>query len=177
MSKRIYTKTGDGGETGLAGGGRLKKNHYRIEAYGTIDELNAHLGNVRSKNPPAEIGIILERIQSSLFIIGGQVASSVATKIQIQPNDVAFLEVSIDEITEKLPPLKNFVLPGGSSISSELHIARTVCRRAERRIVSLDEKESIDPTILEFLNRLSDLLFVLARFANEQAGVKEIIWP
>ena len=177
---KIYTKTGDAGETGLLGG-RVRKDAPRIEAYGTVDELNAVLGLVRSEGPPSGVDALLERIQNHLFDLGAELASigpAADRTPKIGSAHIASLEAAIDEHEAGLAPLKEFILPGGTRAASALHLARTVCRRAERRVVSLaavpDEPVSAD--LLIYLNRLSDLCFVLARFVNAAAGVPDVPW-
>jgi len=178
---KIYTRTGDTGDTGLFGGPRVRKDHARIEAYGTIDELNAVLGMVRSQELPPELSTLLETFQNDLFTLGAELATPDPGQHEmprVAENDVARLEKQIDHFEALLPPLKQFILPSGSSAGTMLHVARAVCRRAERRVVTLQETatETVSTTILVYLNRLSDLLFVLARFANQQAGQPEIPW-
>jgi cob(I)alamin adenosyltransferase len=179
---KIYTKTGDGGETGLIDGSRVPKNHARVASYGDVDELNAVLGAARAQSSRAELRALLHEIQRDLFAIGAQLAdpdSRVAArrpKAALTAGCVEHLEAAIDQHEQALPPLRVFILPGGSPLGSFLHLARTVCRRAERSAVTLSQKESIDPLILTYLNRLSDLLFVLARFENRSAGEPEDAW-
>ncbi|MBX7165596.1 MAG: cob(I)yrinic acid a,c-diamide adenosyltransferase [Pirellulales bacterium] len=178
---KIYTRTGDQGETGLFGGPRVSKDAPRIEAYGTVDELNAVLGLVLTAPLPPAIGEILRRVQHELFELGAQLATPDPAKHNLSligPDKVAAIEAEIDRYEATLPPLKNFILPGGSPAAAWLHLARTVSRRAERRVVTLarspGEHVSIDAGI--YLNRLSDLLFVLARAVNAQAGVADVPW-
>jgi cob(I)alamin adenosyltransferase len=177
---KIYTKTGDKGDTSLFGGQRVPKDALRIEAYGTIDELNSVLGIVRSDNKDADIDSILGRVQKELFDLGADLATprSINSKKvkRIEAKDCVHLEKSIDRLEEQLKPLKTFVLPGGSPVAARLHFARTVCRRAERAVVRLSRNEDIGDGITIYLNRLSDLLFVLARHANHLAGVPETTW-
>lgn len=184
---KIYTRTGDAGTTGLYGGKRLPKHHLRIEAYGTVDELNATLGAAHAIIPhdldlALEIPPMLETIQRDLFDIGAHLATpyqagEVPTSLpSIRPDAVTWMEDTIDRLDDHLEPLKNFILPGGSQAGSALHVARTVCRRAERRISELSETEYVDPYILQYLNRLSDHLFTLARVLNQVAGKPEIHW-
>src|SRR4051812_12281799 len=173
---KIYTKTGDDGETGLFGGPRVGKDHPRIEAYGTVDELNAVLGLVRTASPPAEIDSLLARVQNELFDLGAELATpdpkSRGTNL-IDSERIQALEAAIDQFEIGLEPLKTFILPGGTSAAAWLHLARTVCRRAERLVVALsrDSHENVSNATVIYLNRLSDLLFVLARAANHLAGV------
>ena len=178
---KIYTRTGDSGDTGLFGGARVRKDHARIEAYGTIDELNAVLGMVRSQELPPELSTLLETFQNDLFTLGAELATPAPGEHdmpRVAENDVARLEKQIDHFESLLPALKQFILPSGSSAGTALHVARAVCRRAERRVATLQAAgtEVVSATILVYLNRLSDLLFVLARFANQQAGQPEIPW-
>jgi cob(I)alamin adenosyltransferase len=177
---KIYTKTGDKGETRLFGGDRVSKDNPRIEAYGAVDELNSMLGIVRSLRPGRKIDEILDRIQNDLFVLGADLATRKRSKRSLIPHvlssQVAFLEQTIDALEEPLPPLKAFILPGGTLQASYLHYARTVCRRAERAVVRLTRTEDINNEILIYLNRLSDLLFVLARRQNLSAKKKEIEW-
>ncbi len=181
---KIYTKTGDKGETSLGGGKRLKKNSVRINAYGEIDELNAVIGIVRSlkiKNTSSlkYITKIVAHIQKDLFILGADLASPKIKKVggkivpRITKTDVEKLENWIDEMDTRLPELKNFIAPGGNLLAGHLHVARTICRRAERSLISLHIKEPVPSEILEYTNRLSDLLFTLARYANFSEGTKE----
>jgi len=177
---RIYTKTGDKGNTPLLGGKKVLKSNYRIEAYGTIDELNSFLGLLRDHDVNKPYREILIKIQERLFTIGSILASDPGkSKVKIpalSEDDVHFLESSIDEMDEKLPEMRFFVLPGGHEAVSVCHIARTVCRRAERRVVELREKEQMPEILLVFLNRLSDFLFVLARSITQKVGAEEIPW-
>ncbi len=177
---KIYTKTGDGGETSLHGGARVRKDALRIEAYGTVDELNAHLGIVRALAPPATLDQDLGRIQEDLFTLGADLATpdgpAAATIRRIAGADSERLEQLIDRLESSLEPLQHFVLPAGSPVAAQLHTARTVCRRAERRVVELSSREPVNRDALVYLNRLSDLLFVMARFANRAAGVSDHPW-
>jgi cob(I)alamin adenosyltransferase len=176
---KIYTKTGDSGDTSLFGGQRVPKDAQRIEAYGTVDELNSILGIVRADNRESQVDEILERVQHSLFNLGADLATprSLDKSItRIAPRDTVVLEKSIDQIEPKLKPLRSFILPGGSPVAARLHFARTVCRRAERVIVRLSRNEDIGDEITVYLNRLSDLLFVLARYANRVADIPETKW-
>jgi cob(I)alamin adenosyltransferase len=177
---KIYTKTGDNGDTSLFGGKRLPKSTLRIDAYGTVDELNAQLGVVRALNPPDEIESILEQLQNQLFVLGADLATpmdTVSPKIQrIQQDHIQNLEKIIDQIETQLKPLQSFILPGGQLVGSQMHLARTVCRRAERLVDALGRKEDIGKFLLVYLNRLADLLFVLARYANILAGTAETKW-
>jgi cob(I)alamin adenosyltransferase len=176
----IYTRTGDAGDTSLFGGQRVPKDAMRIEAYGTIDELNSVLGIVRSDNTHKDIDKILERIQEELFQLGADLATprpGTAKPVKrFEANDALPLEKNIDALDAQLKPLENFVLPGGSTVAAHLHFARTVCRRAERAVVRLSRNEDIGDGITVYLNRLSDLLFVLARYANYLDDVPEVKW-
>ena len=176
---KIYTKTGDYGETGLSAGPRVGKEHPRIEAYGSVDELAATLGMVRSEQPPEDIDEVLSRIQRELFVLGGELATPTPERREmetIQPHHIRHLEEDIDRFEVQLPELRNFILPGGSKAGATLHLARTVCRRAERAVVSLGREEAINEFALTYLNRLSDALFVLARLENFNQGVPEPLW-
>jgi cob(I)alamin adenosyltransferase len=176
----IYTKTGDKGDTSLFGGQRVPKDALRIEAYGTVDELNSALGLVRADNGDPEVDRILEQIQNELFELGADLAtpqSVVKSKVKrIEPRDVQGLERILDGLERQLKSLRSFILPGGSPVAARLHFARTVCRRAERAVVRLSRNEDIGETVMVYLNRLSDLLFVLARIVNHRAGVPEVKW-
>jgi cob(I)alamin adenosyltransferase len=177
---KIYTKTGDRGDTSLFGGQRVPKDALRIEAYGTLDELNSVLGMVRAENADAGVDSLLAPIQERLFEIGADLATprSIEKRVvrRIEPRDATALEKSIDILDPALKPLKTFILPGGSRVAAQLHHARTVCRRAERVVVRLSRNEDIGEGIPVYLNRLSDLLFVLARSVNQKAGVPETKW-
>ncbi len=178
---KIYTKTGDDGETGLFGGSRLSKDDLRIEAYGTVDELNAVLGLARACKPAAEIDELLGKIQRQLFVIGAELASPDGSVQGMKPTgtpEIADLEKGIDRFEAQLPALEQFILPGGTSLASQLHLARCVCRRAERRLIApLREQKNDSPkAVLVYLNRLGDLLFVLAREANRSAGYADVPW-
>ena len=177
---KIYTKTGDKGETSLSGGKRVPKDSLRIEAYGTVDELNSILGMCCASNSSREVTVIIEVIQHELFSLGADLATpgdlSKKSVKQIDGKDVLRLEKHIDDIETKLEPLRNFILPGGSEGASLLHFARTVCRRAERRVVQLAREEKINEFTVVYLNRLSDLLFVPARWVNVLNASAEIKW-
>ncbi len=179
---RIYTRTGDGGETGLLGGGRVRKSAMRVEAYGAVDELSACLGLAVAALPDAETSQLLGGIQRDLFAVGTRLsdlrkaASAADEKARLSEEHVTKLERAIDAFETNLPPLRAFILPGGSEAGARLHLARTICRRAERRIVALAEREEVPPTLLAYINRLSDLLFVLARSVNRRAGAEETAW-
>ncbi|MBK8704864.1 MAG: cob(I)yrinic acid a,c-diamide adenosyltransferase [Saprospiraceae bacterium] len=176
---RIYTKTGDKGDTSLFGGKRLPKSHLRIETYGTVDELNSFIGVLRDSTESKPIRSMLKEIQDRLFTLGANLASDPEKPLatpDILDSDIEALENAIDEMTEQLPPLKNFILPGGHTTVSFCHVARCVCRRAERLAVALMQEEPVDEQIIRYLNRLSDYLFVLARQLSKDLGVEEVIW-
>ena len=180
---QIYTRTGDRGETALFGGGRVSKDDPRVVAYGEVDELNAVIGLARALDPADLETELLESIQRDLFAIGAQLAAPdpakvarALTKAALTDDRVAALERAIDASAARLPPLEHFVLPGSTPKAAALHLARTVCRRAERSIVSLARDATVPSVILAYLNRLSDLLFVLARRANAEAGRPDIAW-
>lgn len=180
-SSKIYTKTGDKGKTSLIGGTRVDKYHERIEAYGTVDELNSYLGLIRDICSDKEIISALIKIQKCLFKLETTLATD-SKKIQkqilpsIEEKDIEYLEMEIDKMDDSLPVLKNFVLPGGNIISSHCHIARTICRRTERITIKLDVNNPIDSKCIKYLNRLSDYLFVLSRKILYDKGGNEIIW-
>ncbi len=182
MSRKIYTKTGDGGKTSLIGGTKVPKSHIRIGAYGSVDELNAFIGLLGDQLADSHGREILREIQDRLFTIGSSLAcdpnKEIAMKIpDLLESDILLLESEMDSMNEKLPEMKSFVLPGGHTTVSTAHICRTVCRRAERFIVELDSKEPVvQPLIIKYLNRLSDYLFVLARYTGMQVGADEIKW-
>jgi cob(I)alamin adenosyltransferase len=181
---KVYTKTGDLGETALYGGKRLSKSDIKIESYGTVDELNAAIGVVvallNEKKMLPDVAQQLITIQSRLFDLGTHLAAQTEKRNLILPDinetHIEQLEIQIDKWEETLPPLKNFILPGGSLIASHTHIARTVCRRAERQAVLLHLQEPVLPVIIKYLNRLSDYLFVLARYLNHTLHTEEILW-
>lgn len=184
---KVYTKSGDQGETGLVGGRRLPKTHPRIGAYGTVDELMSVIGIARCFNSQKEpsqrrdkFEVILQAIQQKLFDIGSQLATypgdEYEGQVKVVAQDVNWLEDVIDAMNEELKPLKSFILPGGSPLNAFLHQARTVCRRAEREVLALSEQETIGTTIVPFLNRLSDALFVFGRWASATMGETEILW-
>jgi len=177
---KIYTKTGDKGDTSLFGGNRVPKNNIRIEAYGTVDELNASLGVVVSETLSEEVAKSIKKIQNDLFIVGGDLATPFSElKVKIQRTTetmISFLENEIDLYDSKIEELKSFILPGGVKTSSLLHLSRTICRRAERRAVELAKVEQINVEIVKYLNRLSDLLFIFARFENFNNNVPDIEW-
>lgn len=178
---KIYTRTGDRGETGLFDGTRVPKSDARVDAYGEVDELNALVGVVRAGRPDADIDEALGRLQRDLFALGARLADPAeriadrVKKASLTAEDVTQLETWIDRFEADLPPLRRFILPGGSAPGATLHLARTVCRRAERRIVGLGP-DAVDPVLVAYVNRLSDLLFVMARLVNKRAGVPESEW-
>jgi cob(I)alamin adenosyltransferase len=178
---KIYTKTGDTGETSLFDKTRVSKADARVDAYGEVDELNACLGAARAARLDADLTGVIEQIQSELFAVGARLADPsgrIAPRVEkaaVTDTEVTQLELMIDRLEEQLPPLRRFILPGGSTAGALLHLARTVCRRAERRVVSLGPG-AVDPVIIVYLNRLSDLLFVMARVANHRAGTTEVEW-
>ncbi len=179
---KIYTKTGDTGQTGLIDGSRVPKDDPRVAAYGDVDELNAVVGIVKAHCADAALNALMHDVQRDLFAVGAQLADPKAAiaarkpKAAVTPTHVERLERAIDSHEAGLPPLTAFVLPGGSVIGAFLHLARTVCRRAERAVISLERDQPVDPLIIVYLNRLSDLLFVLARYVNQSSGVLEDPW-
>lgn len=176
---KIYTKTGDRGTTSLFGGKRVDKNSARIEAYGCVDELNSLIGTVVAVNPQTDVSKKLIRVQSELFVLGTDLATPSEVKIKIQriaKGFVARLEKEIDLMQKELPALRNFILPGGSVFGSQIHLVRAVARRTERTIVALSVVEKLNPNVLTYINRLSDWLFVLARYINSEENVKEVVW-
>lgn len=176
---KIYTRTGDDGTTGLFGGPRVSKDDLRIAAYGSIDELNASLGMCRADGLPKQIDEETRRIQHELFAVGAELASpdaSLSGTVLLEEWTVTRVEQSIDRFERDLPPLKAFILPGGCRASASLHVARCVCRRAERELVRLAKGASVRGTLLKYVNRVSDLLFVLARAANAAENVPDVLW-
>lgn len=180
---KIYTKTGDKGQTGLIGGKRVDKSHPRLEAYGTADELNAFIGLIISQNHGKnleEINPPLIKVQNCLFLIGAELAtpenkrSSASNKFSLE--NTKMLEDEIDRMEKELPVLKNFILPGGDSLSATVHVSRTICRRLERKINKSTETWETDAEIIKYINRLSDYFFVLARYINKKLGIEESIW-
>lgn len=171
---KLYTRTGDAGETGLANGSRVAKDDPRIQAIGAVDELNSHLGLLRCEDLPTEVQSYLEVIQHELFDLGGDLAAP--GRQRITPDLVTRLEQEIDHLNDTLSPLKEFILPGGSRAAAICHIARTVCRRAEQNLVSLHRESPQDSAILAYLNRISDLLFAAARHLNRHAGGDDVYW-
>jgi len=178
---KIYTKKGDDGTTELLGGKRVSKYDIRLEAYGTVDELNAHIGLIRSCDLPDVVMKLLVKIQNKLFNIGSYLATdekgkALISELIITEKEVNILEKAIDKFDSQLPKLTQFILPGGSALAAQCHVARTVCRRAERRIVEFSENNKIEPEIIRYLNRLSDLFFVMARKLNNDKGIAEMPW-
>jgi cob(I)alamin adenosyltransferase len=180
---KIYTRTGDHGDTGLFGGGRVPKDHPRVAAYGDVDELNSVLGVVRATPPADWFDSLFESVQRDLFSIGGQLAApdpaSVAkalAKADLSEARVGEFERIIDQADQELPPLRAFVLPAGTPKAALLHLARTICRRAERSVVALAHEHEVSSLFIPYLNRLSDLLLTLARLANHHGGVRDAIW-
>ena len=177
---KIYTKFGDSGETALYGGTRVGKDAPRIEAIGTVDELNAYIGYVQTLIEDTDLSDLMARIQNHLFAVGADLATPAthtkAAEFRIAVDFTKAMETAIDTLSEELPPLTNFILPGGCAAGAILHIARVVCRRSERRVVHLARETEVNPEIIRSLNRLSDLLFVLARTVNCRAQAPEPIW-
>ena len=171
---KIYTRTGDDGTTGLGDGSRVAKDHTRVEAFGTVDEANSAIGLVLAANTPADIRELLGEIQHDLFDLGGELATPGMQLIHDER--IAFLEQAIDRYNANLPTLKEFILPGGGPAAAACHLARTVARRAERRVWTLHKSESVAPAVLRYLNRLSDLLFVLARVLARHENGAEVLW-
>ncbi len=178
---KIYTKTGDRGDTGLFGGARVSKAALRVEAYGELDELNSVVGLVRTESFDAEVDALLATIQSRLFDLGAELATAPDSKVAlgiplVDQGEVERLERAIDRAETELTQLKTFVLPGGSRAAAYLHLARTVCRRAERKLVLLAQSETVRDTCIQYVNRLSDTFFVLARLENHRAGIADVPW-
>ena len=178
---RIYTKTGDEGMTGLGGGQRVPKDSQRVETYGTVDELNSQIGVALATGLCERLSGELRRIQNELFDLGADLATPASSQARhpvptVEPRHIEKLERLIDELNEVVGPLTNFLLPGGAPGAAQLHVARTVCRRAERTATSLARDETIGPTVLPYLNRLSDALFVMARYENRERGIAEPLW-
>jgi cob(I)alamin adenosyltransferase len=182
---KIYTKTGDKGETGLFGGKRVRKDHFRVAAYGDIDETNAAIGIARSYISEGSSGSreilnfidsVLETVQNKLFSVGATLSGVDDPNYAVKDSDLEYLEKCIDHMDEHVQPIKAFILPYGTDLSARLHLARTVARRAERSIVALSAQEPVDPNILAYANRLSDFLFTLARYANKAQGVPDTLW-
>lgn len=185
FAMKIYTKTGDDGRTGLFGGGRVAKDDPRIEAFGAVDELNAAIGVARASRVPAEIDAVLAAVQNDLFVAGAELATPTEAlgmldrrSGRLGERHIARLEAAIDAFDARLAPLAEFILPGGDPSGAALHLARTICRRAERRVVSLrdTEPDAASDGLVVYLNRLGDLLFVLARAASAAAGVSDVPW-
>jgi len=176
---KIYTRTGDDGSTSLFSGERVAKDALRVEAYGTVDELNSHLGLARASTPQALVEEYLVKLQNQLFVAGADLATTADSTrsriVRIEESGVLWLEQEIDLMTVELPPLRSFVLPGGTISAAHIHVARTICRRAERQVIELSRQETLG-AILVYLNRLSDFLFTLARYENFLAGVSEEKW-
>jgi cob(I)alamin adenosyltransferase len=175
---KIYTKTGDQGETGLWGGQRVPKDSLRVQAYGAVDECNAVLGVARASGLDGGLDMLLAQVQDQLFVVGSDLATpgEAANIPRIGSTEIEFLERSIDQLEEELEPLRQFILPGGSPAAAALHLARTTCRRAERWVVSLAREDQVNPQVGMYLNRLSDFLFVAARSANARSGVADVPW-
>lgn len=177
---KIYTKTGDKGTTSLIGGTRLSKAHVRIDAYGTVDELNSYIGMLRDQPVNEKRRELLKEIQDRLFTIGSHLASESDQKKRMLPDlteeDIVLLENEMDQIDSQIPPLRAFVLPGGHQSVSFGHIARTVCRRAERAVIHLQQGEEVESSVIRYLNRLSDYLFMLCRIMTYELGIEEVTW-
>ena len=180
---KIYTKTGDAGDTSLFGGGRVGKDNQRVDAYGDVDELNATLGMVRANPPLPRIDEVIVAVQRDLFSIGALLATPNREKMaehlakaRLDDTRITELEREIDACESELEPLRSFILPGGTMKGAALHVARTVCRRAERRVVALRRRDEVPEIVVRYLNRLSDLLFMLARVANQRGGAGEVTW-
>lgn len=182
LAMKIYTRTGDDGTTGLLGGNRVEKDSPRVGAYGAVDELNSHLGLAAAVCNDELLSQVMLRVQHELFDVGAELASNPdaesarKTQPRITDEHIAWLESRIDEYWNALPPLKQFILPGGCDLAARLHVARTVCRRAERLVLSLSREETVQAKTIIYLNRLSDLLFAMARRANQSAGVEDVVW-
>lgn len=171
---KIYTRTGDNGTTGLGDGSRINKDSLRVEAMGDVDELNSVIGIMLTENMPENLVSMLTRIQHDLFNVGGEIC--IPGYVILQKARIDDLEQSIDTLNEHLAPLKEFILPGGSKAAAYCHLARTVCRRAERKLVELHRNEPVTDISLQYLNRLSDLLFVMCRTINKDAGISDVMW-
>ncbi|MBI3896870.1 MAG: cob(I)yrinic acid a,c-diamide adenosyltransferase [Gammaproteobacteria bacterium] len=171
---KIYTRTGDDGSTGLGDGARVSKDHARVEAYGTVDELNSAIGVVLTETLPKEVCDSLTVVQHELFDLGGELC--IPGRTVINEEQITRIEQTLDGLNDSLPPLKEFVLPGGNRAAALTHLARTICRRAERRVMTLARAEAVNPLALQYLNRLSDLLFVIARYLNAAAKTPETLW-
>jgi cob(I)alamin adenosyltransferase len=178
---RVYTKTGDDGTSGLIGGTRVEKYDLRLESYGTVDELNSWIGLIRGQSIDASTRQILLSVQNNLFVIGARLATDLSktdlsSRLPLKSEDLGLLENEMDRILDQLPPMEHFVLPGGCNTVSYCHLARTVCRRAERRVCQLAKELDIPSDLIKYLNRLSDYLFVLARKVAVDEGIDEIQW-
>ncbi|CAN5202860.1 cob(I)yrinic acid a,c-diamide adenosyltransferase [soil metagenome] len=175
---KVYTKTGDKGQTSLFGGERVPKYHDRVDTYGTVDELNSSLGIVIAHLTPVStsVGVVLEAVQQDLFNIGSTLATPTKKELAYLADRIQILEKEIDTMTESLPEILTFILPGGGKAGAFLHVSRTICRRTERRLVKLMQTETIEPLLVQYLNRLSDLLFTMARYVNHQEKIKETFW-
>jgi cob(I)alamin adenosyltransferase len=178
---KIYTRKGDAGETSIWAGRRLRKDQARVEAIGSVDECNAAVGLALASGPPAPVAEVLASVQACLLIVGSELmapeqAGSGSSVPRLHADDVTALETAIDALQAGLPELRNFILPAGTSAAAQLHFARAVCRRAERRVTTLRSAEDVPPLVAAYLNRLGDLLFVAARAANSAAGVEDVLW-
>ncbi len=176
---KIYTKTGDNGSTGLFGGKRISKDDSRIEAYGTVDELNSFIGLLNAGFGEATQNYFLTEVQKRLFTIGSNLASDPDKKLitpDIHDEDIHLLENAMDTMDQLLEPLRNFILPGGDTVVAYAHVCRTICRRAERRVITLDRESPVDPKIITYLNRLSDYFFILSRYIAHTKDIPEIHW-
>lgn len=171
---RIYTRTGDDGTTGLGDGTRVNKDSLRVEAMGTVDELNAVIGVMLTEPLPEHINAIFTRVQHDLFDLGGEICIPGHAMVKVER--ITALEKILDQLNEDLPPLKEFILPGGSRAAAYCHLARTVCRRAERDLIKLHHEETVTEVSMQYLNRLSDLLFVMSRVMNKHAGMHDVLW-
>lgn len=179
MGFKIYTKTGDKGQTSLFGGRRVSKGYLRIDAYGTVDELNSCIGLLRDHLSDEVLRALLKEIQDRLFTLGANLAADPSKELQkpdLLEEDIKLLEQEMDRMDEGLPELRNFILPGGHPTVSFCHLARCVCRRAERLAVTLAEEEPVDPILIQYLNRLSDYLFILGRRIAFDLGIEEVVW-
>ncbi len=175
---KIYTKTGDDGTTGIQNGARISKTDSRIQAYGTVDEINSFLGIILSKLDETDLENLITKLQNDLFLVGSDLSNPDLKNTQNRVNDemIKTLEENIDNLEKKLPPITNFILPGGHEIAALVHVSRSITRRAEIFVISLSEKEKINNNCIIYLNRLSDLLFVIARTINQRKNVKDVIW-
>ncbi|HEY7216046.1 MAG TPA: cob(I)yrinic acid a,c-diamide adenosyltransferase [Thermoanaerobaculia bacterium] len=178
---KVYTRTGDDGTTGLGGGQRVRKDSLRIEAYGTVDELSSAIGVALALGLHGRLAEFLTRVQNDLFNLGSDLCILEEDKAArpvpvIEERHVEALERLMDDLSAELPPLENFILPGGSPGAAQLHVARTVCRRAERRVIALSRQEAVGPLVVRYLNRLSDALFVMARYENLRRGIPDVLW-